>query len=149
MILGQHYVGDEIGEPYCGRKTEDESILTRYVDQSIEALQTGLFTYFAHPDLMNFIGDAAAYEREMGRLCRAARQTDTPLEINLLGLSEGRHYPNPAFWKIAAREGNEVILGYDAHRPEQLLNRAVEQSARRMAEKLGLKLIEKPVIREL
>ena len=42
-----------------------------------------------------------------------------------------------------------MILGYDAHRPEQLLNRTVEQSARRMAEKLGLKLIEKPVIREL
>ena len=149
MILGQHYVGDEIGEPYCGRQTADGSILMRYVDQCTEALETGLFTYFAHPDLMNYIGDETVYEREMRKLCRAALRTETPLEINLLGLSGGRHYPNPAFWRIAAEEGNEVILGFDAHSPEHLLNKAAEESARRMAKDLGLRLIEKPVIRDL
>ena len=149
MILGQHYLGNEIGEPYSGRETEDPQILRRYVSQSIEALQTGLFTYFAHPDLINFVGDGKLFESEIRRLCRGAKETDTPLEINLLGLSEGRHYPNETFWRIAAEEGNDVILGFDAHRPEHLQNRAVEEQARKMAKRLGLKLIEKPVIREL
>ena len=149
MLLGQHYLGDEIGEPYSGRATEDRTILDRYVSQCIEALQTGLLTYFAHPDLINYTGDKKIYEREMRKLCRAALETQTPLEINLLGLAEGRHYPNEIFWRIAAEEGNEVALGFDAHRPEHLLGRAAEEQARRMAKELGLRLIEKPAIRWL
>ncbi len=149
MILGQHYIGDEIGEPYCGREMTDETILQRYVSQSTEALKTGLFTYFAHPDLIRYVGDGEIYTREMRKLCRAALDTKTPLEINLLGLAEGRHYPNRDFWKIAAEEGNEVVLGFDAHRPEHLLNAAVEKKALCMAEDLRLNLIERPVVREL
>ena len=149
MILGQHYIGDEIGEPYCGRETRDETILDRYVSQSIEALETGLFTCFAHPDLINYVGDREVYGREMEKLCRKALETGTPLEINLLGLAGGRHYPNPDFWKIAAKVGNQVVLGTDAHRPEQLLDRATEARALRMVKELGLHLLEKPVLRLL
>ena len=149
MILGQHYIGDEIGEPYCGRETRDETILDRYVSQSIEALETGLFTYFAHPDLINYVGDREIYDRKMEKLCRKALETGTPLEINLLGLAGGRHYPNPDFWKIAAKVGNEVVLGRDAHRPEQLLDGAAEARALRMVKDLGLRLLEKPLLRLL
>ncbi len=149
MILGQHYIGDEIGEPYCGRETTDESILDRYVSQSIEALETGLFTYFAHPDLINYVGDREVYGREMEKLCRKALETGTPLEINLLGLAGGRHYPNPDVWKIAAKVGNEVVLGTDAHRPEQLLDKTAEARALRMVKELGLHLLEKPLLRLL
>lgn len=55
MLLGQHWLGNEIGERYCGTATEDESKLVRYCDQVIEGMNTGLFTYVAHPDLINFV----------------------------------------------------------------------------------------------
>ena len=115
MILGQHFLGNEIGEAYSGRPTLDRKLLERYVSQTAEALDTGLFTYFAHPDLLHYIGSKTVYEREMRRLCRKALETHTPLELNLLGVRENRHYPNKRFWRIAAEEGNEVILGSDAH----------------------------------
>ena len=109
--------------------------------QTIEALQTGLFTYFAHPDLFHYVGSEAIFAGEMRKLCRAAKQTDTPLEINLLGLREGRHYPNSCFWRIAAEEGNSVILGSDAHRPEHVLDAQSEEKAIELANELGLQLI--------
>ena len=79
MILGQHFLGNEIDEPYCARETEDSRILERYVAQSAEALHTGLFTYFAHPDLIRFVGSRRIYDHQMARLCEAAKETNTPL----------------------------------------------------------------------
>ena len=108
MILGQHFLGNEIGEPYCGRPTDDSAILERYVSQSIEALQTGLFSYFAHPDLLGFTGGDDEYRRQMRRLCRAAKDGGVPLEINLLGIREGRSYPDERFWRIAKRRRHRL-----------------------------------------
>lgn len=149
MILGQHSIGNEIGEPYSGRAFTDRRILERYVSQCVEALETGLFTYFAHPDLIFYVGDGQLYAREMRKLCRAAVETGTPLEINLLGVRDGRNYPNELFWQLAAEEGCTAILGSDAHRPEDLLNQGAERKARQMAEALGLPLIEALPLRRL
>lgn len=149
LILGQHFLGNELDEPYCGRATDDPAILNRYVEQSIAGLRTGLFSCFAHPDLIRFTGDEALYDTQMRRLCRAAKETDTPLEINLLGLREGRHYPNERFWRIAGEEGNTVILGFDAHEPEQLLDPAYEREALRLAHRCGIEPIEKLTIRRI
>lgn len=138
MILGQHFPGNEIGEQYSGRPTSDEKLLSRYVAQTIEALDTGLFTYFAHPDLFHFVGDGSVYEREMRKLCQAAKKTGTPLEINLLGIRDGRHYPHEPFWRIAAEEGNTVILGCDAHTPQHVVDPESERKALALVERLGL-----------
>ena len=59
MILGQHFLGNEVEDRYCGIPCPETRELERYVSQSIEALETGLFTYFAHPDLFRFTGDEA------------------------------------------------------------------------------------------
>ena len=142
LILGQHFVGNEIGEPYCGRASDSEELLERYVDQCIEALRTGMFTYLAHPDLLFFVGDDDVYRRHMQRLCVAAKELDIPLELNLLGLKDGRNYPNELFWKIAAAEGCKAILGCDAHNPEALSDIIVEKKARALAEKVGIEIID-------
>ena len=147
MILGQHFIGNEIGEPYCGRPTDDPGILDRYVSQSIEALQTGLFLYFAHPDLVPFTGDEHEYSRQMHRLCRTARDCGTPLEINLLGIREGRPYPSERFWRIAAEEGNTVILGCDAHRPQDVRDRESEPAALALMERCGLTFTDPAAVR--
>lgn len=148
MILGQHLIGNEIGESYLGIP-HDEAGLERYCNQSIDAMYTGLFTYFAHPDLVHFLGDPAVYRSQMRRICRAAKECDIPLEINLLGLKGGRHYPNPMLWEVAAEEGCRVVLGCDAHQPEALLDPQPEQAARAMAKKLGLTILEDFPLRQI
>lgn len=140
MILGQHFLGNEVGEPYSGRASGDPKVLERYVSQSIEALDTGLFTYFAHPDLIHFVGSGAVYKREMRKLCRAAKRTQTPLELNLLGMRENRHYPNERFWRLAAEEGNAVVLGCDAHTPGDVVDPEGERKALALVDRLGLTL---------
>lgn len=149
MILGQHFLGDEIGEPYCAIKTDDVETLERYVDQSSEAMHTGLFTYFAHPDLIHFIGSGDIYEQQMLRLCEAAKETNTPLEINLLGIRTNRHYPDERFWAIAGAVGNDVVLGCDAHKPEDVSGGEAEQEALRMVKKYSLHLQQTVALRHI
>lgn len=149
LILGQHFVGNEIGEHYSGAPTDDPSILERYCSQSIEAMQTGLFTYFAHPDLLNFRGEQQVYRENMRRICKEAKNCGIPLEINLLGLETGRHYPNRFFLELAAEEGCAMILGCDAHDPEALANTAIECQAREMAAEFGLEIIETVPLRPI
>ena len=149
MILGQHFLGNEIDEPYCGRATEDPRVLERYVEQSAEALHTGLFTYFAHPDLIHFVGSRKLYDGQMERLCEAAKETQTPLEINLLGLRDGRHYPDERFWAIAGAVGNAVVLGCDAHRPEDVCDPVSEKKALALVKKYSLELLETVPLRSI
>ena len=129
FLLGQHWNGNEEGEPYNGRPTEDERQLKTYCNQVMDAIQTGLFTYIAHPDILNFTGSDRVYKRHIRKLCQAAKSCDIPLELNLLGLREKRHYPSARFWEIAAEEGCSVILGSDAHRPEHTVQPDVEKDA--------------------
>lgn len=122
LILGQHYVGNEISGPYSGNPTSDTSILTGYVDQVIEAINTNRFKYICHPDLINYTGDANIYSREMTRLCTAAKAVNIPLEINLLGFVDQRIYPAARFLQIASSVGNKFVFGYDAHNPDSLID---------------------------
>lgn len=143
LILGQHCLGDEVNEHYSGRATADKGHLEQYCNQTIDAMQSGMFTYFAHPDLLNYVGgDNVFYRRQMLRICREAKQCGIPLEINLLGMLEGKHYPNDHFWEFAAEEGCDVILGRDAHEPQQLLMEEYEQRGLEIVKTYGLKLLD-------
>lgn len=142
LLLGQHFLGNEAGQPYAGRETSDVSILEGYCRQSMDAMQTGLFTYFAHPDLICFAGDDKTYRTHMRRLCREAKSCNLPLEINMLGLWSGRHYPNIRFWELAAEEGCSVVIGCDAHAPEHLLRTDAEEKALGIAKRYGLTVLE-------
>ena len=71
------------------------------------------------------------------------------LEINLLGIREGRHYPNRFFWEMAAEEGCEVILGCDAHTPQSLNDPKAERDALAMAKEFDLKVLETATLRPI
>ena len=142
LLLGQHFVGNEIDSHYSGHTTRGDAVLEQYCDQSIEAMQTGLVTYFAHPDLMYYAGDSGFYRQQMRRICVEAKACRIPLELNLLGLRSGRNYPDRRFWELAAEEGNPVILGRDAHAAADLLDVKTEARARQMISELGLHLID-------
>ena len=149
MLLGQHFMGNEMEGWGSIGPTADKSKYTLYCDQTIEAMQTGLFTYFAHPDLVNFVGDEKFYRAESRRLCRAAKECGMPLEVNLLGIREGRHYPNIHVWEVAAEENCPVIFGVDAHQPQTLRNTQALQTAQYLITKLGLQVLDTIPLRPL
>ncbi len=149
MLLGQHWCGNEMGEPYNGRPTEDVSLLEKYCDQCIEAMKTGLFTYLAHPDLLHLVGDDKLYQEQIRRICRASNETQTPLEINLLGFRSNRHYPDPRFWEIAGEENCQVVLGMDAHAPEEFSDTQGLPEAMAIVEKYNLQLLDTVPLRKI
>lgn len=141
LLLGQHFLGEEANSVYMGAPIREEAVIKQYVDTVIEGLESGRYLYLAHPDLVHFVGDSEIYYREMGRLCRYLKQKNLPVEINMLGAFQGRHYPSEQFLKIAREVGNKAIIGVDAHSPEQLLNPQGEILCREFAK--GLKLLER------
>ena len=149
LILGQHFMGNEISERHNYHPTDSIAHLEGYVDQVLEGLSTGCFTYLAHPDMINFTGSDEAYYAPMKRLCEGAKKMNIPLEINMLGVWEGRIYPCERFFRIAGEVGNDVILGLDAHQPDRILEKDVLQRALALAEKCGVHLVEDVSIRPL
>jgi len=149
MIMGQHFIKNELDGTYNGSPSDDEVALIHYVSQTLEGLETGKFSYVAHPDLFYWTGDAACYQREMTRLCRGVKALDLPLEINLLGLYDGRNYPKEEFWQIAGTVGNKVVLGCDAHSPEALNRPETAQKGRELAARYGLQILETVELRPL
>lgn len=149
LLLGQHFLGDEDGQPYCGRATEDVAVLEGYCCQAMDAMQTGLFTYFAHPDLIHFLGDDRIYRSQIRRLCQEAKSCNLPLEINMLGIWSGRNYPDSRFWELAAEEGCSVIIGCDAHAPEHLQRRDAEEKALALVHQYNLNLLETVPLRKI
>ena len=138
MTLGQHYLGDGMHEKYTGMPTMSAKYLQDYCSQTKEALETGKFLYFAHPDVVWYMGPGRIYEEEMTKLCRYCAQAGIPLEMNLLGVREGRNYPDERFWKIAAREGNSVIYGSDAHHAYHVYSPGAIAMANRYLKKWGI-----------
>ena len=141
LILGQHFTNNEYDGVYSGSPTSDVRVLKGYTDRVTEGIRTQKFSCVAHPDLINFRGDGAVYRREMKRLCQAAKDCKVPLELNLLGLKENRHYPREEFWQIAAQVGNEAILGVDAHCPEAFDAKVFKRGGEYLS-RFGIKPIE-------
>lgn len=148
LILGQHWLGSS-NERYNGTATESEEDLRMYCDQLIDGIYTGAFTYLAHPDLVRYEGDEHIYRAHMRRLCKAAKQCDIPLEINLLGIQGKRHYPRSSFWELAGEEGCKAILGVDAHDPAALGNAEAEKQAIEIVRAYDLELLETVPLRKL
>ena len=142
IIMGQHFLGNEEDAPYACRKTRDESLLARYVDQVCEGLRTHAFSYLAHPDLVCYEGSETVYRKHFTRLCACAKETDTPLEINLLGIRDHRHYPDKRFFKIAGEIGNKIVFGLDAHDPDCILNPTDVKAAEKLAQECKLNVLE-------
>lgn len=137
LLLGQHFndSGEAVYNPSMAR---DRGALKLYVDRVVEGMETGRFSCVAHPDLLYFVGPEQVYRQEMARLCAAAKALDVPLEINVLGLRSGRCYPSEGFWPIARELGCRVVLGSDAHAPEDVADPEQTEKALAFAARFGL-----------
>jgi len=118
IIQGQHFVEDEVEGFYVGSETDSVDRLRDYVDFTIEGMQTGVFTYLAHPDLINFTGDDNIYIKYMSKLVEASIRLNIPLEVNVYGFVDLRHYPCDRFWSMASKMNPQIVVGCDAHKPE-------------------------------
>ena len=146
LILGQHYVvlpEWERGTLPSVAHVGDEALIS-YVEACTRGMRTGKFSYLAHPDILRYSGEnEALYDELTRRLIACAIECDMPLEINMLGLRTGRHYPAERFWKIAKEYSPKVILGADAHSPQDLAEPKNVNQALLFAKKYNLKLIDR------
>jgi len=151
IILGHHFSKDEPGSEYNGNLRSPTQLYT-FCDDLLEAMDTGLFAYVAHPDL--FMRGYPVFDRHCEtisrRIVEKAKETNTPLEYNLLGLSHSKNdgkqgYPYPDFWKIVSEIKPPVTIGIDAHVPEAYLDRELYQSGIDALKALGLEVVKKVV----
>ena len=142
MICGQHFLTAEYESFYTGRPHADETFLKEYVDTAIEGMKSGRYLYLAHPDLINFTGSDEVYRKHMKRLCEVLKEREIPVEINVLGLREGRRYPSRRFLELAKEMGNTAIIGIDAHAPGQLLDKETIEKAKGLCEEFKLPLVD-------
>ena len=150
LILGQHFLSGErylSDAHYSGEPSDSHQALSTYVDRLITAMNTGKISYVAHPDLFNFTGDVEIYKKEMRRVITEAMRLDIPLELNLLGLSEGRPYPKEVFWREVGELGAVTVIGCDAHSPERVAKGEELIAAKRYAEGCGLTVADKITLR--
>lgn len=128
ILLGQHQ-GGLADRKYC-LKCDDDDVL-QYAHDIETAIKTGLYSVVAHPDY--FMVARNSWSKQCTEaseiICRVAKAYQIPLELNIKGSYskkiwiDGKYctrYPYRKFWEIAAKVGNEVLYGWDAHRPEEL-----------------------------
>ena len=143
LIMGQHFIKNEIDSgSYCGGHVGPE-VPWEYARQVVEGLKTGDFTYLAHPDLPSNTEHGKDYLDAMEWLCRECLALDIPLELNFLGLADGRAYPSRDFWEIAGRVGNKVIFGCDAHDADAVANPRTLETAMVWQGQYGLQVIDR------
>ncbi len=140
-ILGHHfYKSDETGIYYGNPVTKEQ--LVEYVDDSLKGMDTGLFSYFAHPDLPNYPESDPFFKEQMRRICIHAKKIDMPLEFNVLGFQEKRHYPTDTFFNLVKEYQNDVIIGIDAHSAKSLNNKEEYHHVKEKLEKKGINVID-------
>lgn len=137
MIMGQHFICNEYEVPnyYASNPTYEDA--KQYVRQTIEGLSTGNFTYMAHPDILRH-EDPVFYRELMTDFCGKLKDMNIPLEYNILGYRNKKWYPNPLFWQVAAEVGNKVVIGYDSHEPEALLEQNLYDECMGFLNALGI-----------
>lgn len=147
LIFGNHYYLSDETNIYFGY-TEPEYI-QKYFDQCIEGMETGMYAYLAHPELImrnQYIGWNDTVEEGFHKICQTAKKLDMPLEFNVLGMQFNKRtksisYPHPRFWQIASQYNNKAIIGMDAHQTHDL-NKELYLEARNNLSKYSVIVVD-------
>ena len=147
LILGQHcrMVNSQYTWYFDGHCFKIEE----YVNDVIEGMRTGLFTYFAHPDFFmrcfsEWNKDIEMYSRRILEVCE---ELDIPIEINICGMrrddykEDGLAYPHYHFFQLAKEYKVRTIIGIDAHAPEHF-NQVDVDKCFEFIKKYDLKIID-------
>ncbi len=150
LIFGNHFArSEESGTRYFGNDCSTPERLEEYRESALRGINSGVFSYFAHPDL--FLRTYPVFDERAHKvsqeICRAAAILDLPLEFNISGFHFEddcrRGFPHPEFWKIAAQTGNKAIIGFDAHSHAALRSDADYQRAVAILDTLQIERIDR------
>lgn len=130
LVLGQHcyYNKEENKLIFYNSIHHDFNMLQKYKNDLIKGMDSGLFSFVAHPDL--YMSGYDCWDEHAiqvaHEICQAAVRNKLPLEINLAGARHFRNkthvpsgYPFDAFWEIVKLYPIEVTIGVDAHVPSE------------------------------
>ena len=164
LVLGLHFFKYK-NKIYSSYDDIDCDSLVAYTDTAIKAMSTGLYTFFAHPDLFMYSYNSKNGFRVFDDTCTkctkkiidAAIKYDIYLEINANGIQntfrdfpdyKNYLYPREEFWEIVRDSSAKIIIGADAHSPEALGNNIVEKAIE-FSKKLNLKLCDFATLKSL
>lgn len=124
-----HYLGDwNFDNPVFVHRWQHhdvDEIYAQYFEALERMIRSGLFDIAAHPDLVKKFGhrpQRLELPAEYERICRQLADAGMCLEVNTSGLRKdvGEMYPDPLMVKIAEQNGVGVVIGSDAHQPEEV-----------------------------
>lgn len=149
LILGQHnYVDNYEAVNYFHKDSSIEDI-RHYTDDVIKGIESGLFTYIAHPDMFMYSQKEFTKEIEVEarRILAKCEEYDMPIEINICGMrrpSWNGHsygYPCEEFFELVKEYNIKVVLGIDAHDPSHFNQEDIDK-AMEFAKRHNIKVIE-------
>ncbi|MFS8571113.1 MAG: histidinol-phosphatase, partial [Thermaerobacter sp.] len=131
LVIGAVHWIDDWGfdlDPASWGGRDVEEAYRRYFRLAEQAVASGLFDVFAHPDVIKVFGarPGPGFEGELlgwyDRLVEAARASGTCLELSSAGLRKpvGEIYPDPRLLERAFRAGIPITTASDAHQPEHV-----------------------------
>jgi histidinol-phosphatase (PHP family) len=150
LVFGSHWLLEGKTTLYAAELRSREEI-RRYFDFTIQGIQSGLYAFLAHPDLIMAGGMEWNNELAAGfsAIIDAANDCRMPIEINGYGMIKARvsgewgkrfQYPVDEFWRLAAEKNATVICNSDAHSPDFVMQ-GVEKT-REYAAKFGITPID-------
>lgn len=148
LLLGQHMFTTKEKSFFYGDIKESKDCV-EYAKVVCEAMKTGFFSIFAHPDIfmMNVPVWDENCETAADMILETAKETNIILECNANGIRRGLfeyddvvryQYPDHRFWQKVANTSLPVIVGSDCHSPELMWDNAVI-TAYEFLDKLGMK----------
>lgn len=154
LIHGQHYISltKRMDNLISGFSLKTKEEIDRYASYLEDAMESGYFDIFAHPDLYMFSYpkfDEFAIN-VAHRICKSAIKHDIILEYNANGYSKGGkntengyipNYPRLEFWEIVKKYKCKTIFSSDAHSPSFLYGDTVKE-AEEVYWNLGLNSVE-------
>lgn len=147
LIFGNHYIYDmwsnecKLTASYC--KTPEH--LQEYLQNTIDALESNLFSLYAHPDI--WLTSYRKWDEHAQNLTKQiifyAQKYDMPLGFNANGYAHKLEnydeffYPSKYFWKEVVKTNIKVLIECDSHSPWTFNNKTLMQ-AYNYAIELGL-----------
>lgn len=153
IILGQHFFQvDKWTNVNCFVNVSNSEEYVKYAKSCVEAMNTGLYTYLCHPDLIfrNNICPDVNTKRAMDIIIDAAVKNDYILELNANGFRKGfrslpegerYEYPYSDFWDLVKEAKVRTIIGSDCHRPEFVCDEYIDM-AEAFAKEKGIALLD-------
>lgn len=138
---------------YC-----DDENLIHYCEETEEALSSGLFSIFAHPEYFmtnrNSFNDQCRWAAD--HLAQVCVKYDVAMEINIKGFErihrfDGKDqpiYPIPEFWQIASKYPIKAIYGCDAHSPLEVFRGERIAEVRAYLGDIDLKIIDRLEVKQ-